>query len=122
MSFPSYPQYKDSGVEWLGDEPEHWELRRLKFLCDIQTIHWIAHRHFGITSLETLANGGNPAMLGVLYAINREATAEQERIQNDDTLSETQREIELKKLELEQLKATAKALGESLGVAVLAAR
>ena len=37
MSFPRYPKYKPSGVEWLGDVPEHWELRRLKFLCDIQT-------------------------------------------------------------------------------------
>ncbi|QWF72019.1 restriction endonuclease subunit S [Methylomonas paludis] len=26
-----YPVYKDSGVEWLGMVPEHWELRRLKF-------------------------------------------------------------------------------------------
>ena len=25
-----YPAYKDSGVEWLGDVPEHWEIRRLK--------------------------------------------------------------------------------------------
>ena len=25
-----YPAYKDSGVEWLGDVPEHWEMRRLK--------------------------------------------------------------------------------------------
>ena len=24
-----YPSYKDSGVEWLGDVPEHWERRRL---------------------------------------------------------------------------------------------
>jgi len=28
---------KPSGIEWLGDVPEHWEIRRLKFLCDIQT-------------------------------------------------------------------------------------
>src|SRR5207302_10121031 len=27
----SYPAYKDSGVEWLGEIPEHWEVRRLKF-------------------------------------------------------------------------------------------
>ena len=27
-AFPKYPQYKDSGVEWLGDVPEHWEVRR----------------------------------------------------------------------------------------------
>ena len=25
-----YPAYKDSGVEWLGRVPEHWERRRLK--------------------------------------------------------------------------------------------
>jgi len=37
MSFPRYPKYKDSGVEWLGEVPEHWTVRRLKFLCDIQT-------------------------------------------------------------------------------------
>jgi type I restriction enzyme, S subunit len=24
MSFPRYPSYKDSGVEWLGAVPEHW--------------------------------------------------------------------------------------------------
>ena len=24
MSFPRYPAYKDSGVEWLGEMPEHW--------------------------------------------------------------------------------------------------
>jgi type I restriction enzyme, S subunit len=24
VSFPSYPKYKDSGVEWLGEVPEHW--------------------------------------------------------------------------------------------------
>jgi type I restriction enzyme S subunit len=31
MSFPRYPRYKDSGVEWLGEVPEHWEVRRLGF-------------------------------------------------------------------------------------------
>ena len=25
-----YPAYKDSGVEWLGKVPEHWEVRHLK--------------------------------------------------------------------------------------------
>ena len=31
MSFPRYPKYKDSGVEWLGEVPEHWEVSRLGF-------------------------------------------------------------------------------------------
>ncbi len=34
MSFPRYPEYKDSGVPWLGAVPSHWEFRRTKFLFD----------------------------------------------------------------------------------------
>jgi type I restriction enzyme S subunit len=30
MSFPRYPAYKDSGVMWLGEVPEHWEVKKLK--------------------------------------------------------------------------------------------
>ena len=30
MSFPRYPEYKDSGVEWLGEVPGHWELLRVR--------------------------------------------------------------------------------------------
>lgn len=28
-----YDTYKDSGVEWLGEIPEHWEIKRFKFLA-----------------------------------------------------------------------------------------
>jgi type I restriction enzyme, S subunit len=28
-----YPAYKDSGVEWLGEIPTHWQVRRLKHLA-----------------------------------------------------------------------------------------
>lgn len=31
-----YETYKDSGIPWLGDVPEHWEVKRLKFLARIQ--------------------------------------------------------------------------------------
>ncbi|HEC78686.1 MAG TPA: restriction endonuclease subunit S [candidate division WOR-3 bacterium] len=27
-----YPRYKDSGIEWLGEIPEHWEIKRLKYV------------------------------------------------------------------------------------------
>jgi len=30
MSFPRYERYKDSGVEWLGEVPEHWTISALK--------------------------------------------------------------------------------------------
>ncbi len=28
-----YPKYKDSGIEWLGEVPEGWEVKRLKYVC-----------------------------------------------------------------------------------------
>ncbi|MCP4548009.1 MAG: restriction endonuclease subunit S [bacterium] len=31
-SLPRYPAYKDSGVPWLGIVPEHWDLKRAKWL------------------------------------------------------------------------------------------
>ncbi|QEA13549.1 restriction endonuclease subunit S [Comamonas flocculans] len=35
MSFPRYPEYKDSGVEWLGEVPAHWEVERIKRRCEV---------------------------------------------------------------------------------------
>jgi type I restriction enzyme S subunit len=32
MSFPRYPAYKPSGVQWLGEVPEHWEVKPAKRL------------------------------------------------------------------------------------------
>lgn len=37
MSFPRYPKYKDSGVEWLGEVPEHWEVKKVSHLADLIT-------------------------------------------------------------------------------------
>jgi hypothetical protein len=34
MEFKQYPSYKNSGVEWLGDVPEHWNLKRFGYLFD----------------------------------------------------------------------------------------
>jgi type I restriction enzyme S subunit len=31
-----YPAYKDSGLEWLGSIPGHWEVKRLKFAAHIE--------------------------------------------------------------------------------------
>ncbi len=36
MSFPAYPEYKDSGVAWLGEVPSHWDVRRLKRLFELK--------------------------------------------------------------------------------------
>ena len=29
-----YPDYKDSGVQWLGDIPSHWEAKRMRFFVN----------------------------------------------------------------------------------------
>ena len=31
MNAKPYPKYKLSGVEWLGDVPDHWEVKPMKF-------------------------------------------------------------------------------------------
>ena len=36
MSFPRYPKYKDSGVEWLGEVPAHWEVISIKWLSPVK--------------------------------------------------------------------------------------
>ena len=34
--YPHYPAYKDSGFEWLGKIPTHWDVKRLKELATVQ--------------------------------------------------------------------------------------
>ena len=33
--FRRYPEYKESGVEWVGEIPKHWEVKRLKHIAKI---------------------------------------------------------------------------------------
>ncbi len=35
--YKKYPEYKDSGVEWLGDVPEHWYKGNLRWLATLYT-------------------------------------------------------------------------------------
>ena len=30
-----YPEYKESGVEWIGKIPAHFEVKRLKYVADL---------------------------------------------------------------------------------------
>ena len=34
--YRAYPEYKDSGVEWLGEIPEGWQICKLKFMAKIR--------------------------------------------------------------------------------------
>lgn len=35
--YKAYPEYKDSGVEWLGAIPEEWSVTKLKYIADLLT-------------------------------------------------------------------------------------
>lgn len=34
-AMPKYEAYKDSGVEWIGDIPAHWNIKKLKLISNI---------------------------------------------------------------------------------------
>lgn len=36
MKFDAYTSYKNSNSPWLGDIPDHWEIKKLKFLATVQ--------------------------------------------------------------------------------------
>jgi len=44
MSFPRYPEYKDSGVAWLGEVPGYWE---------VGSARWLTRRYSGGTPDKT---------------------------------------------------------------------
>ena len=37
--FRRYPEYKSSGVAWLGDLPSHWKPKRFKFACSRSALY-----------------------------------------------------------------------------------
>ena len=39
-----YPNYKDSGIEWLGKIPKQWEVKRLKFSAELNPSPLAARR------------------------------------------------------------------------------
>lgn len=36
-AYPSYKEYKPSNIDWLGEIPEHWEIRKLKYSFMLKT-------------------------------------------------------------------------------------
>ena len=35
MNLPRYEKYKDSSIEWLGKIPEHWDIKKLKYVANL---------------------------------------------------------------------------------------
>ena len=37
--YKRYERYKDSGIEWIGEIPEHWEITKLKYICSESAVY-----------------------------------------------------------------------------------
>ncbi|WP_319436171.1 restriction endonuclease subunit S [Mycobacterium sp. RTGN5] len=37
MTWPAYPRYRDSRVDWLGDVPDSWAVTQLRHVCKVST-------------------------------------------------------------------------------------
>lgn len=79
MSFPAYPEYKDSGVAWLGEVPSHWEVvplwtlyRRTKRTGFPDEELLSVYRDFGVLVTSSRDDNFNKASedLGVYQVVN----------------------------------------------------
>lgn len=55
-----YEKYKDSGIAWIGNIPEHWEVKRLKNVSDFNPPNDQSISNFsevGYLPMERLKNG-----------------------------------------------------------------
>jgi hypothetical protein len=65
-------------------------------------------------AMTTALQAGTPEAANAIYAANLAVAAEQTRVNADTNLTAEQKAIELKRIELEQLKATAEATGQDV--------
>lgn len=47
----TYPTYKDSGISWIGQIPEHWEVRRIASFLHERVEKYVGDESLGILSL-----------------------------------------------------------------------
>lgn len=64
MSFPKYPEYKDSGVEWLGEVPAHWQVKRMRFVATLipsksEVRHWPDTAEVSFIPMEAVGEDGS---------------------------------------------------------------
>jgi len=71
MSLPRYAKYKDSGVEWLGDIPTHWEIAPLKWMLDIQ--NGSDHKHVETDEGHPVIGSGGPFTYASQYLYDGES-------------------------------------------------
>ena len=55
MKYQQYAEYKDSGVEWLGEIPKNWEVVRLKYIAELSgnKISGSENQYVGLENVES---------------------------------------------------------------------
>jgi type I restriction enzyme S subunit len=58
---PKYPAYKPSGVEWLGEIPEHWDVKKLKVITSFinrgVTPNYVESSNYKVINQATFSKG-----------------------------------------------------------------
>lgn len=67
MSFPAYPAYKDSGVEWLGQVPKHWHVKKLRRVARLnpsksEIAHFDRETELSFLPMEAVGDDGSLAL------------------------------------------------------------
>lgn len=64
MSFPRHAKYIDSGVDWLGQIPNHWAVKRLRFVAELnpsksEVSHLPADTEVSFLPMEAIGENGS---------------------------------------------------------------
>ena len=70
MKYKQYQKYKDSGVGWIGEIPEHWEVRKLKYSVELYSKKSNGNAkerpYVGLENIESKTGKFNPGFVGFL--------------------------------------------------------
>jgi type I restriction enzyme S subunit len=75
--YKKYPQYKDSGVEWLGEIPNHWHASKLKY-------HSIMYNGNSISDSQKSDYENQDASLSIPYVSTKDLNAKYFTIEYDN--------------------------------------
>ena len=94
MSFPRYEKYKESGVQWLGEVPSHWEVVPLKALasCNDEVLSESTVGEMEIQYVEISGVDANQGIIEVTVVSFAEAPSRARRcVKDGDVLVSTVR-------------------------------
>jgi type I restriction enzyme S subunit len=94
MKFAAYPKYKPSGVEWLGDVPAHWDVKRLKYSASIndEALPESTDPAYEISYIDISSVDANRGIIGREELLFEDAPSRARRVVRDgDTIVSTVR-------------------------------